>query len=264
MISVATSEQELPLLGDPSRSEPADSNLATIRTRYLDQDQFVVSHSLLSQSVLDALIHEAEQARSQACRKSVPGYKASSSVSYDQILQSCPSIVQLYHSESFIRLLNTITGETLVPCPSRDMHAAAIYNYTRAGDSIGYHYDVSHYKGTRITVLIGLLNQSESKLVCRLYTKSSPAKTPEQLEVATEPGTVVIFNGDRILHKVTPLGHNQRRMVLSLQYVTSPHMTVSRMLLNDIKDAVTYFGFRRWLQRTFSSRTTVPTSLLSR
>ncbi|MCB9667793.1 MAG: 2OG-Fe(II) oxygenase [Myxococcales bacterium] len=232
----------------PWTNEP----LCAIRAQYLEQDECVYTDGLLSPEVLESVIHEAEQVRSQACRKSVPGYKASSSVSHDQIARMCPTIIELFHSEEFLKALCTITGLNLMPCPARDMHAAAIYNYTRPGDAIGYHYDVSHYQGTRITVLIGLVNQSESKLVCQLYTKRTPKPPAVELAIATNPGTVVIFNGDRLLHKVTPLGENQRRMVLSLQYVTSQKMAKSRMWLNDFKDALTYFGFGHWLRRTFA------------
>lgn len=240
-------------------ADPVDIKAA--RERYDHQDQFIVAQNILPAGVLETIIREAEEVRSQACRKSVPGYKASSSVSYDQIRQSCPGIDQLYRSDAFIRLLSDITTQPLLPCPARDMHAAAIYNYSRPGDAIGYHYDISHYKGVRITVLIGLVNQSESKLVCRLHTKSLVHQASDELEIATDPGTVVIFNGDRLLHKVTPLGNNQRRMVLSLQYVTSAHMSKGRLVLNDLKDAMTYFGFRRWLQRTWAGFRADPSSL---
>ena len=37
---------------------------------------------------------------------------------------------------------------------------ARLYYYTEAGDHIGYHYDTSYYKGSRYTILMGLVDKS--------------------------------------------------------------------------------------------------------
>ena len=49
------------------------------------------------------------------------------------------------------------TGQRLQPCPEADPPSCALYFYTEPGDHIGFHYDTSYYKGTRYTVLVGLL-----------------------------------------------------------------------------------------------------------
>jgi hypothetical protein len=143
-----------------------------------------------------------------------------------------------------------------MPCPERDLHACALYSYTEPGDHIGFHYDTSYYRDRRYTVLIGLQDDSTSRLVCRLHSRD-PGHRVETVEVATAPGSFVFFNGDRVLHRVTPLGAGQVRHVITMQYVTDPEMGRLTRFVSDMKDAIAYFGFRRLLagRRASSSPT---------
>ncbi len=130
----------------------------------------------------------------------------------------------------------------LLLCPKNDPHSCALYLYTEPGDHIGYHYDTSFYKGQRFTVLLGLQDQSSSRLVCRLHTKE-PDRKIQKVSLATEPGTLIFFNGDKLQHAVTPLGLGEERIVLTLQYVTNPSMGMVQRWFSNMKDAVGYFGW---------------------
>lgn len=127
-------------------------------------------------------------------------------------------------------------------CPEEDPHSCALYFYTEAGDHIGYHYDTSYYKGDRFTVLLGLQDQSSSRLVCRLHTKEQGREVKE-LSLLTDPGTFIFFNGDKLHHAVTPLGAGEERIVLTLQYITNPSMGLAQRWFSNMKDAVGYFGW---------------------
>jgi hypothetical protein len=91
--------------------------------------------------------------------------------------------------------------------------------------------------------LIGLIERSSSRLVCQLY-KDVPGRTVEEVRLATEPGTLVLFNGDKLWHAITPLGEGEERVSLTLEYVTDPRMTRVKRFVSDMKDAIAYFGFR--------------------
>lgn len=129
-------------------------------------------------------------------------------------------------------------------CPDRDPHACALYAYTEAGDHMGFHYDNSSYKGRRYTVLFGLRERSSSRLVCHLYTRAR-GREKEVLEVRTDPGMLVAFDGARLLHAVTPLGEGEHRFVISMQYVESAEMNPFLRFVSDMKDVIAYFGFCR-------------------
>ena len=62
--------------------------------------------------------------------------------------------------------------------------------------------------------------------------------------MATNPGTMVFFNGDKLYHAVTPLGPGEERIVLTMQYVTNQSMGPFKRLFSNMKDAVAYFGLR--------------------
>jgi hypothetical protein len=198
----------------------------------------------LPRDVIATCAREAEALKSRIIRKHVPGYKKSGSVCFFDIVEAAPTIHALYEDPALIELLSSIAGATLLPCPSDDPHACALYYYTEPGDGIGFHYDTSHYDGDRYTVLVGLVNQSdEAKLVCQPYRKMNGPDL--ELRIATRPGTFVFFNGGNIYHSVTPIGRNQERVVLTLEYVTNPSMAPLRRFVSRMKDAMTYFGFRR-------------------
>jgi hypothetical protein len=54
-----------------------------------------------------------------------------------------------------------------------------------------------------------------------------------------------MFNGDNLYHRVTPLGENEQRIVLTLEYVTNAQMSRLNRFVSNMKDAIAYFGFRQ-------------------
>ncbi|HEX7127934.1 MAG TPA: 2OG-Fe(II) oxygenase, partial [Thermodesulfobacteriota bacterium] len=176
-------------------------------------------------------------------RNYVPRHKKGGSVSAYTLAREAPAIVALYHAPALVGFLSAVSGQPLRPCPESDPHACALYFYTEPGDHIGFHYDTSYYRGARFTVLVGLIERSSSRLVCQPF-KGDPTREPRELRLATEPGTLVFFNGDRLWHAVTPLGEGEERVSLTLEYVTDPTMSPVKRFVSNMKDAIAYFGFR--------------------
>jgi len=151
-------------------------------------------------------------------------------------------LLAIYRSPAFIDFLTRLVGARVMPCPDGDPHACALYFYSEPGDHMGFHYDTSYHRGARYTVLMGLVQRSERcRLVCQLY-KADPTRAMRELQLATAPGSLVIFNGDRLWHAVTPLGQGEERIVLTLEYVTNPAMGPFKRFISNMKDAVAYFG----------------------
>jgi len=224
-------------------------SVSEARSLYLSQGEFLTINQFLPQSLIDQYMEEVEALRPQINRNFIPTHKKGGSISYYLLQEFAPSILALYHSATFIEWLSNIAGATLLLCPEDDPHACALYFYTEAGDHIGYHYDTSYYKGARYTVLIGLTDRSTSKLLCRLHTRDF-SKTPQDLSLATDPGLLVFFNGDRLYHAVSPLGDGEERIVLTLQYVTDPRMGTFKRWFSNMKDAVGYFGLPALFRQT--------------
>ncbi len=226
----------------------AKVDAAASAERYRAQNEFLIVENFLDPSVVEAMVAEANALRGRINRNYVPGQKKGGSVSSFEVAKSAPVTLALYESPELIGLLGRIVGEQLLVCPDSDPHRCALYYYTEKGDHIGYHFDTSFYKGKRYTVLIGVVERSSSRLVCQLY-KDDPSRETEELRIATNPGTLVVFNGDKLWHCVTPLGENEDRVVLTFEYVTDQRMGLLHRLVSDVKDAVAYFGWRSLFRR---------------
>ena len=223
-----------------------------LRRTYWEQDEFIHLERWLPAAIVARMVAEVERVRPQIHRNYIPRHKKGGSVSYYTLLEQAPTILALYRAPAFIELLSTLTGRALQPCPESDPHSCALYFYTEPGDHIGFHFDTSYYKGARYTVLVGLIERSSSRLVCQLY-KKDPSRTPVELQLATHPGTIVAFNGDKLWHSITPLGDNEERVSLTLEYVTDPSMHPLKRLFSNLKDAFAYFGLRAVFRRPVRS-----------
>lgn len=227
------------------------------RTRhvYWDQDECIFLEHFLSPAVVEhEIVPEVERLRPHVHRNYIPRHKKGGSVSYYVLSEKAPAVLALYRSAAFIDFLSRLVGARVMPCPDDDPHACALYFYTEPGDHIGFHYDTSYYKGARYTVLLGLVQRSaHCRLVCQLY-KDNPQRERQDLTLATLPGALVIFNGDRLWHAVTPLGEGEERIVLSMEYVTNPKMGPSKRLISNMKDAIAYFGVSALWRRRVGGR----------
>jgi hypothetical protein len=221
----------------------AGVDVDAVRRQYWEQDEFVYLERWLPASLVDRIVAEVDRVRPAINRNYIPRHKKGGSVSFYTLLEQAPTIVALYRAPAFIAFLAGLSGQRLQACPSRDPHSCALYFYTEPGDHIGFHFDTSYYRGARFTVLVGLIERSSSRLVCQLY-KKDPARAPVEVRLATDPGTFIFFNGDKLWHSITPLGEHEERVSLTLEYVTDPSMHPAKRLFSNLKDAVAYFGFR--------------------
>jgi hypothetical protein len=214
-----------------------------LRRRYREQDEFLVVEDFLPGGLREAWERDLEALKPHIHRNFIPRHKKGGSVGYDTVRALAPSIDALFQSPALIAFLRRLVDAPIQPCPESDPHRCALYCYTEPGDHIGWHYDTSYYKDRRWTVLVGLKDQSSSRLVCRLHTRN-PGHAVEELELRVKPGMLVLFNGDKVHHAVTPLGENEHRFIISMQYVTSPEMNWFMRFVSNMKDAIAYFGLK--------------------
>jgi len=221
-----------------------------IKREYWDQNEFVFLKGFLPREAMEEhLVPQANRLKPELNRNYIPGHKKGGSVSYYTVREKAPEFMELYRSPAFLDFLSRLVEARLMLCPENDPHSCALYYYTEPGDHIGFHYDTSYYKGARYTILVGLVDRSEScRLVCQLY-KDDPARESRELQLVTEPGDVVIFNGDKLWHAVTPLREGEERVSLTMEYVTDPGMAPLKRLFSNMKDAFAYFGVRALLRR---------------
>jgi len=216
---------------------------AALGRKYTAQDEFVIVEDFLPASVLEQWEGHLPSLVPQIHRNYLPGHKKGGSVAYDTVHSVAPAITDVYHSPRLLQFLRRIAGAEMQECPSNDPHRCAFYAYTEEGDHMGFHYDTSFYKDRRWTLLVGFKDDSSSRLVCHLHTKQ-PGHEVEKLDLQMTPGMLVLFNGDKVYHCVTPVKADETRYVVSMQFVTSGEMSPFNRFISNMKDAVGYFGLR--------------------
>lgn len=224
------------------RGSLESADFERISRSYWDQGEAVFLERLFPAHLVEQFLSDVSRVRSFVTRAHVPGHKKAGAVSFHTLLRRALAIVALYRSPALLDFVSRLVKAPLMRCPEEDLHSCALYVYTEPGDHIGWHYDTSYYQGARYTVLVGLIERSEQcRLVARLH-KDDSGREPRDLRIAMDPGSMVIFNSNKLWHAVTPLEEGAERVMLTLQFVTTQTMTPFGRLLSNLKDAFVYFG----------------------
>jgi hypothetical protein len=223
-------------------------DMPALHREYLRQGGFLHVEDFLPAAITRQLIGAASAVAGSVNRNYLPGHKQGGSVGRHAIDELAPAVAALYGSPALKQWLEQLTGERLHLSPPKDPHAYALYFYTRSGDHIGWHYDTSYYAGRRYTVLLGVIDESSCRLDYELHTREKGAAVVSG-SIRIPPGGLVVFDGDALRHRITPLKDGETRISLTFEYVTDPRMHPWWRLISNMKDAVAYFGFRQVFHR---------------
>lgn len=248
--------------GDPALDAALLGNLNALdqeglRRDYREQGSFLYVPDFLPPDFTARLIAAVDAVMPVVNRNYLPGHKQGGSVSRHGIDQLAPFIAQLYRSPALLSWLASVSEDRLQLSPADDPHAYALYFYSRPGDHIGWHYDTSYYAGRRYTLLLGVIDRSTCRLDYELHTKE-PGKAVQAGSIQIAPGGLVFFDGDKLRHRITPIGADEFRVSLTFEYVTNQHMSPWWRFVSNMKDAVAYFGFRQVFSRMVRGRTPAP------
>ena len=221
---------------------------AALRAEFEANGEFIAIADFLPAAELAPLLDALPALEPRVHRNFIPGHKKGGSISRYDLDAHAPAYAEFYRSAALKEFLETLCGHALLPCPPDDPHTYALYYYTEGGDHIGWHYDTSYYKGARYTVLLGLVDDSSCRLEYELFRDDEQHATVSG-GTALAPGLLVVFNGDKLWHRVTPAKPGERRVALTLEYVTTLGMHPLRRFMSNMKDAVAYFGFRQVFSR---------------
>jgi hypothetical protein len=76
---------------------------------------------------------------------------------------------------------------------------------------------------------------------CRLVARVRKGQSFTEISetcIPIEPGTMVLFNSDKLWRAVTPLGAHERWVVLTLEYVTDQRMKPLKKLFSNVQGRV--------------------------
>ena len=228
---------------------------AELVREYQRQGSFLYLPEFLPAEFTQELVAAVAAVTPTVNRNYLPGHKQGGSVSRHGIDQLAPFIAALYRSPALMSWLEAMTGERLMPSPADDAHAYALYFYSRPGDHIGWHYDTSYYAGRRYTLLFGAVDRSSCRLDYELHTREQGVPT-QSGSIQIAPGGLVLFDGDKLRHRITPAGENEFRVSLTFEYVTDQGMSPWWRFVSNMKDSIAYFGFRQVFRRRGRARET--------
>ena len=102
--------------------------------------------------------------------------------------------------------------------------------YENEGDWINWHYDYNYYNGRFFTVLIPITND----LTCTEFQFKNYKNEIKSINLTNNNS--ICFEGNYLYHRATKLCKNQKRILLSCQFVTNNNMSFINKLRIKLKD----------------------------
>ena len=236
-------------LDNELRARVSTLDIEQLKGEFSAQDEFIQIETFLPRSVVEEMLNTLPALDPLVHRNYIPRHKKGGSISRYDIDRAAPLYAQLYNAPALMELLEDISSRDLQVCPADDPHTYALYYYTEPGDHIGYHYDTSYYQGARYTVLLGLVSAPSCVLEYQLHTKN-PEHEVETRSVELKPGMLVLFNGDKLHHRITPISGNEQRIALTFEYLTNTQMHPFMRFVSNMKDSIAYFGYKQVFDRS--------------
>jgi hypothetical protein len=150
-------------------------------------------------------------------------------ISTNNIVKYSPNIINFYQNDlcklvSEKLKLNLFTTDLNLPT------SCALLIYENEGDWINWHYDYNYYDGRFFTLLIPITNN----LTCTEFQFKNDNNEIKSINLTNNNS--VCFEGNYLYHRASKLCKNEKRVVLSCQYVTNNKINFLNNFRLKIKD----------------------------
>jgi len=151
------------------------------------------------------------------------------------------NLLSLYYSDELSLVINKLFNKYLQRLSLNDKNSCSLLIYTNKGDYIDWHYDVSSLYGKRFSILLTLVNKnentndlSENEFIYNINGVENKIKLKEN--------SLILFEGNRVLHKSTPINNNEKRIILSMVFcdICQENSNLLLKMYDKIKDIVIY------------------------
>ena len=154
--------------------------------------------------------------------------KHQKNISYNTLKENIPEIEDWYNSLPTI--VSPYISDKLQVAPKDVKTRICLVVYEKEGDYIDWHFDSNHYSGRFFTLLLPV----STEITCGNYVYRDHEEKEQVLEV--EKSQAILFVGDKVFHRGKALCENQRRVILSLTFVTSQNMDMWNYCLHKVKE----------------------------
>lgn len=166
-------------------------------------------------------------------RVNIGDSKAGETIPCNVLLKQIPYIQSWYNN--LCMDISEIIGEKVYTTPTTNPTTMSLLVYNQKGDHISWHYDINFYKGRFFTLLIPITN--EDTCTNYEYMDENQQKRVQPVKL----GQAILFEGDKVFHRASKLCDGEKRVILSLQFVTNPCISIVNKILLRIKD-IAYIG----------------------
>ena len=150
-------------------------------------------------------------------------------ISTNNIVEYAPNIINFYQND-LCKLVSTNLKLKLFPTDLNLPTSCALLIYENEGDWINWHYDYNYYDGRFFTLLIPITNS----LTCTEFQFKNDNNEIKSINLTNNNS--ICFEGNYLYHRASKLCKNEKRVILSCQYVTNNNMSFLNRLRLKIKD----------------------------
>jgi len=155
--------------------------------------------------------------------------KSGITISTQNINIYSPNVIH-YYTNDLCNIISKKIGLKLYPTDLNLPTSCAILIYDKEGDWINWHYDYNYYDDRFFTVLIPLTND----YTCTEFQFQDDKNNIKSINLTNN--NTICFEGNYLYHRASKLCKNQRRCILSCQYVTNNNMSLINKLRIKLKD----------------------------
>jgi len=139
-----------------------------------------------------------------------------------------PDLISFYKND-LCKKVSRITGLKLYPTALDFPTSCAIIIYENEGDWINWHYDYNYYNGRFFTVLVPITQV----LTCTKFQFKDKNNNVVDKDLTNN---AICFEGNYVYHRASKLCKNQKRVMLSCQYVTDNSISFINQVRIKLKD----------------------------
>jgi hypothetical protein len=150
-------------------------------------------------------------------------------ISTINVSKYAPNLINFYEND----LRKLVSKQLKLNLFSTDLNlptSCAILIYENEGDWINWHYDHNYYDGRFFTLLIPITNN----LTCTEFQFKNDSNEIKSINLTNNNS--ICFEGNYLYHRASKLCKNEKRVILSCQYVTNNNINSLNKLRLILKD----------------------------
>ncbi len=150
-------------------------------------------------------------------------------ISTINIVKYAPNLIKFYQND-LCKLVSKQLKLNLFPTDLNLPTSCALLIYENEGDWINWHYDYNYYDGRFFTLLIPITNN----LTCTEFQLKNDNNEIKSINLTNNNS--ICFEGNYLYHRASKLCKNEKRVILSCQYVTNNNINFINNIRLKIKD----------------------------